>query len=95
MELKWHDVNKELPKPGEEYLVLIKHKFRDHQFDEYKLLYYTDDLSRVNSYFLRDKKGISGWYYCDEDCDNFFDYESNCWQHIAYWMELPEKPEVS
>ena len=76
----WTPVSEEPPEDGQECLVTAKalNKFC------VDTATFTTNLSSVDEYFFRDRKGESGWYFTDPD---FGELEL---PDVVAWMPMPE-----
>lgn len=77
----WHDPLKEKPPKSGRYLVYTPSGY-------YDLFDYSTDLSKVDRFNKRLKKGVEGWYYLDSEWGYIFP------KNIVAWAELPKPPNV-
>lgn len=77
----WIPVSEKLPKDDRDYLV-TKRGISGRPVVATR--YFSKDLSKVDEFDFWDKKGVSGWCWCDSEYGYYID------DKVIAWRELPE-----
>ncbi len=81
-EPQWIPISERLPEVNGEYLVTVRGLTGE--YVKVEILYYAEDLYKIDEFDFNDKQGVSGWYNYDGEW-GYYEVDN-----VVAWLPLPK-----